>query len=407
MKVGYVVKRYPRFSETFIVNEILAHERAGLRIEIFALLPTDDTHFQDLLSEVRAPVTFLSTKVYKASEFWTSLQLATGQSHGGFSALNAAAGLPLRDVAQALELSKLVRERGITQLHAHFASAATSVARLAGRLSGVPYSFTAHAKDIFHDSVDRSELRKKLEDCAAAITVSDYNVHELRAEYGVATDNLRRIYNGLDLRKFKFEKLASESREILAVGRLVEKKGFADLIDACKLLRDRGTDFQCAIIGTGELEQDLRSQIAEQLLGECVQLMGALPQYQVKRLLRSAAVFAAPCVIGRDGNKDGLPTVLLEAMATGTPCVSTSVTGIPEVLVDNKTGILLKPGDVRGLADSLQRLLDDSSLRRRLATSARRSIETQFDIECNSREIRSVFSAVARERMPLTLEAAS
>jgi glycosyltransferase involved in cell wall biosynthesis len=406
MKIGYVVKRYPRFSETFIVNEILAHERAGLQVEIFALLPTDDTHFQNLLSEVRAPVTYLSTKIWKASEFWLQLQSATKWSDGGFAALNEATNMPLRDVAQALELSEQIRNRGVTQLHAHFASAATSVARLASRLSGVPYSFTAHAKDIFHESVDRIELKRKLDDCAAAITVSDFNLCELRAEFGSSAENLRRIYNGLDLRQFDFHLPQRESREILAVGRLVEKKGFGDLISACDLLRYQGVDFHCSIVGTGELEQELRAQIAERLLGKYVEMVGALPQQKVKCLLRSAAVFAAPCVVGQDGNKDGLPTVLLEAMAMGTPCVSTSVTGIPEALVHNRTGLLLEPGNVKGLADSIKRLLDDNELRETMATNARRNIEARFDIERNTIEMRGVFHAVARQNRSQALEIA-
>lgn len=407
MKLGYVVKRYPRFSETFIVNEILAHERAGLEVEIFALLPTDDTHFQNLLSEVRAPVTFLSTKVWKASDFWLNAKSAVACADGGFAALNDATDMSLRDVVQAIELSQLIRIKGITQLHAHFASSATSVARLASRLSGVRYTFTAHAKDIFHESVNRTELKKKLEDCAAAITVSDFNLVELRAEFGMAASKLRRIYNGLDLRQFEFCAPQAGSREILAVGRLVEKKGFGDLIGACTQLRKRGVDFHCRIVGTGELEQKLRAQIAEERLGEHVEMTGALPQQQVKRLLRSAAVFAAPCVIGKDGNKDGLPTVLLEAMAMGTPCISTNVTGIPEAVVHKSTGLLLQPGDVSGLADSMQELLDDFSLCQKVASNARRSIEARFDIERNTIEMRGVFQSIANEITHETSEVAS
>ena len=200
MKIAYVVKRYPRFSETFIVNEILAHEKAGFPVEIFALLPTDDTHFQNLLAEVRAPVTYLSTRVWKASDFWLQQKSAIQSSIGGFSALDEATNLSLRDVTHALELSQLIDNRDITHLHAHFASAATSVARLAARLTGITYSFTAHAKDIFHEGVNRDELKRKFEECAAAITVSEFNLAAMRAEFGPAVGKLRRIYNGLDLR---------------------------------------------------------------------------------------------------------------------------------------------------------------------------------------------------------------
>lgn len=407
MKIGYIVKRYPRFSETFIVNEILAHERAGLEIEIFALLPPEDTHFQNKLADVRAPVTYLPTKVWKASDFWHRLQAALQPSETGFGGLADAVGLETRDVAQAFELSALVRERGITQLHAHFASAATSVARLAAKLTGVPYTFTAHAKDIFHSDVDRGQLRRKFQDAAASITVSDYNVNVLRAEFGAAAGKLQRVYNGMDLGEFQYSAPDLSSRVILAVGRLVEKKGFDDLIDACALLRSRGIEFVCQIVGTGECEEALSEKIRVMSLGEHVKMLGARPQKEVKQLIRNAAVFAAPCRIGSDGNRDGLPTVLVEAMALGTPCVSTPVTGIPEAIADDRTGRLVASDAVVQLADALADLLDDDAARIRYSENARRHIEKNFDIETNAARIRKVFEKVAPAERVSLLEVAS
>lgn len=395
MKIAYVVKRYPRFSETFIVNEILAHERAGVEIEIFALLPSEDSHFQDLLSEVRAPVTFLPRKVWKASDFWDRVQAAAAGATKGYASLCDAQGMALRDVAQGFELSRLVRDRGVTHLHAHFASASTSVARLAAQLAGITYSFTAHAKDIFHEDVDRAELRRKFKAAAASITVSDYNFDVLNAEFGRDADGLRRIYNGLDLKKFPYAAARPPSNTILAVGRLVEKKGFADLIDACAILRGRGIGFDCQIVGTGEIEGVLREKLDSLELNDSVTLTGALPQRQVKSMLQRAAVFAAPCVVGEDGNRDGLPTVLLEAMAMGTPCVSTPVTGIPEILSHNDTGLLVNCADPNALAGAIEKLLRDRSLASQLARSARALIEQQFDIDINAHVMREMFREVA------------
>src|SRR5438874_5516467 len=149
MRVGYVVKRYPRYSETFVVNEILAHEAAGLPIEIFALFPSSDAHFQDIISLVRAPVSYLEPGSIRASEFWTVMQQAAKELPSLWEAMKAAAGEEARDVHQALRLAMLVKQKGITHLHAHFATSATSVARMASRFAHVPFTFTAHAKDIF------------------------------------------------------------------------------------------------------------------------------------------------------------------------------------------------------------------------------------------------------------------
>lgn len=407
MKIGYVVKRYPRYSETFIVNEILAHERAGLDIEIFALLPPEDTHFQNQLSSVRAPVTYLQKNVWKASEFWTRLQRGLNNAIGGYSALEDARGMELRDVAQAFELSLLLRDRKITHVHAHFATASTSVARFASILSGIPYSFTAHAKDIFHEDVDREFLRKKFRDAAASITVSDFNVKTLAAEFGADAATLKRVYNGLDLRRFSYSEPAAESRQILAVGRLVEKKGFADLISACAILRNHDVEYMCQIVGSGEVAFELEQQIAALSLSDNVRLLGARPQSEVIRLLREAAVFAAPCKIGADGNRDGLPTVLLEAMALGTPCISTRVTGIPEAVLADETGSIVDDGDVSGLVRAITKVLSSPDIRRRYSTAARRHIERNFDIDSNAAELREIFHAIHSERWRPPLEVVS
>jgi hypothetical protein len=202
MHIGYVLKRYPRYSETFIVTEILAHEAAGLQVEIFSLRPPEDTHFQDAIARVRAPVHYLSATDLKALDFWTALKQAGQVLPGLWAALEAAQGEDVYQVYQAVLLAHQVRLKGIGHLHAHFATSATSVARLAACFARVPYTFTAHAKDIFHESVRPDDLRRKLCDAAAVITVSDYNVAYLRQTYGPAAAQIQRIYNGLDLGRF-------------------------------------------------------------------------------------------------------------------------------------------------------------------------------------------------------------
>ncbi len=392
-RVAYVVKRYPRYSETFIVNEILAHEAAGLDVAIFSQFAPSDTHFQDLLARVRAPVTYLPGGTPKARAMWDALQAAAERRGGGAAVFEAARGSDVRTVHQALHLAALVRERGLTHLHAHFASGATEVARIAAAISGVPYSFTAHAKDIFHESVDAAALALKVRDATAVVTVSDFNRAHLRSSFPSHAEKIVRIYNGLDLADFPFQAPGRRASTIVAVGRLVEKKGFGDLVEACGVLRQRGVGFTCEIIGAGEEHADLARRIADTHLGDVVTLDGPLPQRAVKERVSRASVLAAPCVVGADNNQDGLPTVLLEAMALGTPCVSTDVTGIPEAIVDGETGLQVPQRDPPRLADALARLLSDDALRVSLAQRARALIEERFDVVRNAAALRRSFEA--------------
>lgn len=404
MKVGYVVKRYPRYSETFIVNEILAHEAAGLEVEIFSLLPPEDGRFQDIISQVRAPVTYLWAKGLKASEFWSALEEAGGIFPNSWSALRVARGEDVRYVYQAAVLAREAYLRGITHLHAHFATAAASVARLASHFSEIPYTLTAHAKDIFHEDVRPEDLRRKLDDAAAAVTVSDYNLEYLRETYGPAAARVRRVYNGLDLERFPYEAPCERLPRIVAVGRLVEKKGFGDLVEACALLAANGRQFACQIVGAGPEEAGLRARIEHRGLGDRVELLGPRPQSEMIEHVRNAAVFAASCVVGTDGNRDGLPTVLLEAMALGTPCVSTGVTGIPEVVRDGETGLMVPQHDPAALAAAIARLLEEPDLRVRLASQARRLIEAEFDVHRNAASLRELFQQSDRTRAEVAHE---
>lgn len=392
-KVAYVLKRYPRYSETFIVSEILAHEAAGLDMQIFALYPPLDGYFQDIIAKVRSRVTYLFAYDLTGIALWSLLNEASSIIPNFWQKLECAQGEDVLLVYRAIQLACTVRQQGFTHLHAHFATSATIVARLASHFAEVPYSFTTHAKDIFHDSVVPVEYEQKLSDAAAVITVSDYNLHYLQQTYGTAASKVQRIYNGLDLQRFVFTPPQQRQNKILAVGRLVEKKGFAVLIQACRILLDLEIPFTCDIIGTGEEEANLQAQIARLELHDHVKLLGARPQGELVKQVQSAAVFVAPCVIGLDSNRDGLPTVLLEAMALGTPCISTDVTGIPEVLRHEETGLSVPQYDAFALADAIARLLESPALQLQLAIQARQKIEQEFDIHRNAAQLRTVFQA--------------
>ncbi len=375
-RIGYVAKVFPRLSETFIVTELLAHEAAGLDIEIFSLRESADLGAHAAHARLRAPTTHLPTDVT------VGLLLDEIDAARAFYAddLDDVRDLHPRELVQALRLASLVRDRGIGHLHVHFANVAASVTRLAARLAGVSYSVTAHAKDIFHEDVDPVALRGILADAAAIVTVSDFNVAYLRRLCPAVAPRLHRVYNGIELERFTFSAPAERPPLVVAVGRLVEKKGFGDLVEACALLAAQGRRFECRIVGGGALEARLRAQVAQLGLDDVVTLAGPASQEVVRAEITAAAALAAPCIVGADGNREGLPTVLLEAMALGTPCVATDVTGIPEVLHDGRTGLGIAQHDPPALAAALGRLLDDADLRVRLATGARKLIERRFDI---------------------------
>ncbi|MBE0480632.1 MAG: glycosyltransferase family 4 protein [Dehalococcoidia bacterium] len=391
LRVGYILKRYPRYSETFVVNEIIAHEKAGLEIDIFSLRYPEDQHFQDIISRVQAPVRYVQADEGKSNSFWNLLKKGQGCLPYFWSSLQSAISSEGRDVYQAMVIAMEVKEKSIQHLHAHFASKAATIARLASGMAGISYSVTAHAKDIFHEDISFDEVQSNLAEAAYVITVSDFNVKYLREVYGIDGDKVRRIYNGLDLTRFPYRTPKDRPPAIIAVGRLVEKKGFSDLVEACNLLSQRRIDYECLIIGAGPLESELQRQIEGACLQERVTLLGPRPQNEVIQRIQGSAAMAAPCIIAGDRDKDGLPTVLVEAMALGTPCVSTDVTGIPEIVVEGKTGLVVPQRDPSHLADALEALLTQPGLRTRLSDRARKLIEEEFDIDRNTEQVRAVF----------------
>ncbi len=393
-RVAYLTKMYPRFSETFIVNEIRAVEAIGVRVEIFSLRAPVDTRFHASLAQVTAPVHYVD-RVDRPGRVWSAL--ADLDARTGLRDLPAATLADLfaadpEDAGQAVAVAVRAHDLGVQHLHAHFGSVATTVARLAAAVLGVGYTFTAHAKDIFHESVVAADLRGKLADAREVVTVSDFNLDHLRATFGADAARVRRVYNGLDLAEFSFSAAPRRAGRICAVGRLVEKKGFGTLLDAVALLTRAGRRVHLDLVGAGPLAEDLRARAARLALGDHVTFHGPLPQDDVRALVAAAAVFAAPCVIAADGNRDGLPTVILEAMALGTPVVATPVTGIPEAVIDGVTGRLVAEHDAVALARALEEVLTDPPRARSMAAAARKTVERSFDIHTNAPQLRDVFT---------------
>lgn len=385
-RVGYVLKVYPRFSETFVVTEILAREARGEDLEIFALRHSTDPRFHPELARVQAPVHHVG-RPERASEGWAVLaraaEVVPGFAQRFTALLPELARTEASEVHQGVALAADVVEHGITHLHAHFATLAARVAELASRLTGVPFTVTTHAKDIFHDSVDADRLGRTLGRAHSTVVISAYNRRHLAAAFPEHARKLRLVRNGLELSRFPYRdpRPPGGALRVVAVGRLVEKKGFDRLVRAAAAYRAGGGRLTVTIAGGGELEPALRALVAELGLDDVVELVGPRTQAEVGRLLRAADVFVAPCVVGADGNADGLPTVLLEAMAMGVPVVATGVTGIPEVVRNEgpRTGILVpaddEPALVRALADVARPGFD----RVGAARAARALIERDYD----------------------------
>ena len=394
-RTGYVLKVYPRFSETFIVTEILAREALGDDLSVYALRPTTDSRFHPEIARVRAPVTWVPRPL-RASGLWELLtaSLPDGGTRARLAEIMPAlAGLPGDEVAQGVALAAAARTDTVTHLHAHFASLAGRTAWIASRLTGIPYTVTTHAKDIYHRDVDPVWLRRVCSDADRVIAISRFNERHLRTALEGSGARISLRYNALELDRFPYRAPApvepGSALRVAAVGRLVPKKGFDVLIEALAALTGAGIPVTAVIAGEGELHEALAARVRAQGLAERVRLPGALTQSEVRALLRGSHVLTVPCVPAEDGNIDGLPTVVLEAMACGTPVVATDVTGVPEAVRDGETGILLPAGEPEALARALRDLASGLVDTAGLAARARALIEDEFD----SREQAAVLSS--------------
>ena len=259
------------------------------------------------------------------------------------------------------------------------------------------YSFTAHANDIFAPRPFAIGLDKLIGSASAVVTESDYSAALLRSQFPLNSKKILRIYNGIDVSRFQQPSFDASIPLIISVGRLVEKKGFADLIEACCRLKERGLSFRCEIIGEGPLEDSLRAQIAKSELESLVRLVGPQTQDKIARRLSTATVFCLPCVVEQGGGMDNLPTVIAEAMASGLPVVSTPIAGVPEMVADNVSGFLVPPGDPVALADALGKVVGDKELARRFGEHGRERARETFSIEASASSLRDLFQRLSRD----------
>ena len=397
MRLGYLYSRYPVISQTFCDAEMLALERRGIELVIGSVYPPLTSLRHEYIARFRAPIHYappqeilkILERNSKPTRKWPRDLV---EQHDGKYGPGAKAEQRARN---ALYFAEFFARSGVDHVHVHFANRAAHTAIFLKEISGIPFSVTAHGQDFMKDLGSDDLLR---EICAAAEFVAaetDYSRDLLRQRCPDSAAKIQRVYNGIDLERFPApgdETARPRSGEqavvapyhlprIVSVGRLVAFKGFDDLIDACAELARRRIDFICDIIGDGPLCETLQAKIEQLDLSSRVNLLGSLSQGAVLEKLQATDIFALASTIDAQGATDVFPTVILEAMASARPIVSTHLAGIPELVVDGQTGMLVLPGDSAALAQALEQLLRDPGLRLRFGHAGRARIEKHFRIE--------------------------
>jgi len=387
--LAYVFERFPKFSQTFCYREIAELFHQGIRPAIFSLRTPDlgpETRWDDAITSM----------VHQLPEGDVFARLANEASASSpkpvRKTLHEWRGKPdsLR-LHQATYIGARLKKIGVRHVHTHFAGMAARTVFWIRKFFGINYSLTVHANDIFIPSNFEIGLSEILSSASAIIAVSDFAANQLRERFPENAGRVHRIYNGIDCAQFKPAQFERPPL-ILSIGRLISKKGFDVLIDACALLRQRGHGFRCEIIGEGPLFGELQARIHRQDLREDVHLTGPQTQSEIATRLSKATVLALPCRIDPDGAMDNLPTVIMEAMVSALPVVSTDIGGISEMVRDRETGLLVVQNDPVATANALSQLISDTELAQSFGGKGRKRAEEIFLIEKNIRALREIFA---------------
>jgi glycosyltransferase involved in cell wall biosynthesis len=385
--LAVVVNGFPRLSETFVLHELLDLERQGVRVHVIALRHPDEAVQHDSLSRLKADVEYLpdlaraepklALKAAHAALFVRRPRLYLN----GVAEAIASPDFTRRDFRRALLLAHRLVRLGAPPLYLHFANRPATIGRFAAHLTGVPYGLSAHAKDIW--LTPRKELARKVRDAHVVLTcTSDGHAH-LTALAGGRTPVVL-AYHGVETEvRHRHLPPAGHSPVVLAVGRLVEKKGHDTLVRAAAILRDRGLDFRLRIVGEGAEWSRLQRLVHELRVEDRVMFTGPLTEAEVRDEYERAHVFALACRELENGDRDGIPNVLLEAMAFGLPIVSTRCEGVLEAVVDEHSALLAEQNDAEGVAERLARVLGDEILATRLGLGAARRARERFDRQAN------------------------
>jgi glycosyltransferase involved in cell wall biosynthesis len=407
-QVIYLVRSWPRMTQTFVLDEVLAVERLGTPLAIYSLVRSPEPIVQPEVMQVRAPVRFLDVRppaarllrahgvVLAAAPVrylrtlllvLTRPRLASGYATCSATRCFAHAVRVAADVGSMRRAGSPPRH-----LHAHFAHDPALVAMLVHRLTGLPYSLTAHARDLYQ--IPPESLRARVSYATAAITCCQANADYMTSVLpSRSAGRVRVVHHGVELDRFpaKVARGPEGPLALLSVGRLVEKKGLADLLQACARLAASGREFTCQILGDGPMRDPLL-QLRDQLgLAHRVELPGARPRHEILAALRASDIFVLTPYVPADGDRDGIPNVLVEAMACGLPVVSTAAGGVTELVQHDHNGLVAQPRDVEEIARQLDRLLLDADLRHRLGTAGRRTVEAGYDVDAAARALTTLF----------------
>jgi len=398
-KIAYTMSRFPKITETFILYEILELQKQGIEVSLFPILKEEDSvrhpeaealmekaHFYSPFSMrvLRAQLHWLMRKPLTYFKIWWYTFLGNLRSPKFMS--RAIVTVP---VAAAFAVT--MEEMEIEHFHAHYATHPTLVAYVVNQLTGIPYSLTAHAHDIY---VDRSMLKRKLEPASFVVAISDYNRRLLSDLYGSEiARKIKVVHCGTDPDIFtpREHPKQSDTFTMVCVGRLLEMKGQTYLVDACNILKERGVKFECLFVGDGEDREMLTEQIQRLGLQDEVKILGFQPRQQVKELLNQADVMLLPSVITSTGKMEGIPVALMEALATGIPVISTKISGIPELIEDGVSGLLVPERDAKQLAEAIYRLYDEPELREQFAEKGREKVLEEFNLITNSKALIDLF----------------
>ena len=399
--VAYVSQFYPHLTETFVYREVLGLRECGVDVRTYACwsprveslsaesrLLAEETTYVFPLNHLGLVVSHLRWFGKRPLRYLGTLGLVTLRS--GDTLRNR--GFALLHFAMAVHLATDMQRKGIRHVHAQFAINAATIALVLSRLLDVPFSFTAHNLLFTKHMV----LGEKIRRARFIVAISEYTRRFLlgMAPRGVdPSERIHVVHCGLPLRQFPVRESApaNEHPHLLFVAQVHERKGAFVLVEACRRLVDRGQEFHCTIVGGGPLLEAVRSQVDELDLQQNVTLTGPLPQEDLPPLFEKADVFTIPCVTAADGDKDGIPVALMEAMAQGIPAVSTRVSGIPELIEDGVSGLLVDERDPDALAQALGQLLSDPELRARLGHAGRDVVEREFDVERTTARLAELF----------------
>lgn len=393
-RVLFVMGEWPNPSETFLRREMAALAKLGLNFEILATKRNRGAQLNTQEAEWFSERTlFIPAMFSPEAVAGEAIALSTGPllhaelvgqltEERGF-----ASTIPLR-LPGVVWASRKVSGRGFTRVHAQFASMPAALGYALARWTELPFSFSCHARDIY---TARAGFERLVNEAQFVVTCTEFNRKHLVQTFPSAEPKIHRVYHGVEIPQTPVTKARAEVPLLLAVGRLVEKKGFANLVSACKILGRRGVKYRCEILGDGPLRGDIEGFI--NALGPVeVAVRGWCSEDEVKTKMREAACLVAPSVIARDGDRDGIPNVVLEAMATGTPVVAGAVSGMPEAVVDGRTGLLVDAEDATVLAGAIGRVLADPELGRKLASEALTLVREKFDPETNAKQLMELLS---------------